>query len=145
MTTMGLSDTSAEDPLYEVIDLPVHLPSLPALTTLTINLCTGEPSPRLTNILCGIPRTSALTSIAIRCKAWSSVKYHLQGRWVDIDRWLERVAGRGESQEGLSVMLNTWPQAMSVWEEFLRGFRKAGGKIRVEFRNSRGQIIREVK
>jgi len=109
---LGLPDALVDDPLYEVIDLPVHLPSLPVLTTLTIDLCVYEPSPRLTNILCGIPPTPTLTCIAVRCNERFLAEY--QGRWVDIDRWLARVAGHGGSQGGLSVMLINWPEGMSV-------------------------------
>ena len=133
--TMGLSDTFLDDTPRGVIP-PVDLPSLTALTTLTIRLCMDDPSPRLTSILCRIPPAPALTSITIQHDAWfdsdMEVEYPFQGRWVEIDRWLARLARRARAQEGLSVVLARWPEGESVWEGFLQEFRKAGGEIKTD-------------
>jgi len=129
---MGFPDTFLDNTPLGVIHPPVHPLSLTALATLNIELFMGDPSPRLTNILCRILPTPTLTSTIIEYSVWSSVEYCLQGRWADVDRWLARMAGNIRVQEGLSATLIRWPRGESVPEGFLREFRKAGGKIKTD-------------
>ena len=133
MAMTGFLDISMQDPAWEVIPPSIHLPSLPALTTLNIDLCLGNPSPRLINILCYIPPTPTLTSITIGYDPWSRVRYPFgQGRWADVDRWLAQMAGHSRVQEGLPVILTWLPKDKPIQEGFLHEFRRAGGKIKTE-------------
>ena len=124
-----LPDTLAEG------TVPTHLPSLPALTTLVICLFADGPSPHFTNILCSIGSTPALTSIVIEYHGWKSAEHlPLAGLWVDVDRWLSRIAERAEVTGGLLLTLTQWPKGKLVWEGFLPEFRESGGKIKVDRR-----------
>jgi len=125
---MGFPDTFVEDTPRGLIPPLVHMPSLTALTTLSIEFCMVDPSPRLTNILCHISPTPTLTSIIIGHNIWSDIKYCLQSRWADVDEWLARMTRHG----GLSVTLIRWPRGKSVWKGFLREFRKAGGEVKTD-------------
>jgi hypothetical protein len=111
---------------------PIHLPSLPALTTLVIDLSEYEPSPHLTNILCSIGSAPALTS-RYSILHWRSIKHSpLEDPWVDVDRWLSRIAQRAKVKGGLALTLTQWPEGKSVWEGFLPEFRESGGEIKVD-------------
>jgi hypothetical protein len=116
----------------ERIPSPIHLPSLPALTTLVIHLSECNPSLYLTNILCSIGSASALTSIVIEHYDWNYTE-HLPSEvhWVDVDRWLSRIAKRAEVNGGLMLALTRWPEGKSVWEVFPR-YRESGGGIKVD-------------
>ena len=126
-----LSDTSAEE-----IPPPIHLPSLPALTTLVIELWMDDISPRLTNILCSIDSAPVLTSIAIESSNWNFIEHpHLAGPWVDVDRWLSRIARHAKVKGELPLMLRLWPKGRSVWPGFLPEFRESGGEIKLNYSN----------
>jgi len=114
---------------------PCHTLSLPALTTLGLNLGKGDPSPCLITILLSISSAPALGSITFRHDMWFNIDRPFQGPWVDIDRWLTRVAQRVRVQGGLPVMLECWPKGMPVWEGFLPGFRRAGGQVKTDVRS----------
>ena len=112
---------------------PIHLPSLPALTTLVIVIYLYIPLPQLTNVLSSIGSVPALTSVAIKHLDWRHIEYpSLTVWWVDLDRWLSRIARHAEVTGGLSLTLRQWPKGKSVWEGFLPEFRKSGGKIKVD-------------
>ena len=108
---------------------PIHLPSLPALTTLVIDLCVSDPLPHLTNILCFIGSAPALTSIDIIHPDWDpDERLPLTGSWADVDRWLSRIAKDLAVKGGLTLTLRP---CGSVRDGFLPGFRESGGKIKV--------------
>ena len=118
------------DTLVEGIPPPIHLPPLPALTTLVIYHYEDHPSPHLTNILCSIGSAPVLTSIAIENTDWIYIEHlPLADLWVDVDRWLSRIAKHAGVKGGLPLTLRRW----SVWEGFLPEFRESGGKIKPEY------------
>jgi hypothetical protein len=129
----GLSDrtktvvTDLPDYSAEGIPSPIHLPSLPALTTLVIHLSGYGPSLYLTNVLCSIGSASALTSIFIEHRNWNRIENPLEGHWVDVDRWLSRIAKRAKVNGGLTLTLKNWPEGKSVWEGFFLEFMESGG------------------
>ena len=99
--------TNLPDIIIEKVPPPIYLPSFPVLTTLVIYLLTEELLPRLTNILCSIDSTPVLTSIAIDYADWRTIDYlPMEGRWVDVDRWLLRIVKRAEVTGGLSLTLS---------------------------------------
>ena len=112
---------------------PIHLSPLPALTTLVIDVdpC-YHPLPHLKNILCSIGSAPALSSIAIENRDWKSARIPEEGLWVDVDRWLSRIARHAEVTGGLPLTLRPWPKGKSVWEGFLPEFRESGGKVKVD-------------
>jgi hypothetical protein len=113
--------------------IPIHLPSLPALTTLAIDLCGGDPSPYLIHILCSIGSAPALESIAIEHVDWDFIeRLPSKDPWVDVDRWLSRIAKHAKVKGGLALTLARWPKHKSVWEGFLPEFRESGGEIKVD-------------
>ena len=133
---MGFPDNFTEGPPREVIPPLVHLPPLPALTTLGVSLCTYKPSPRLANIMCRIPPTPKLASVTIGYYKWfkpdadiEGLEHPFQGRWVDIDRWLAQMAGHAVVQ--LPMTLARWPEDKPAWNGFLYEFRKARGEIKI--------------
>ena len=120
------------DAFADEIPSPIHLPSLPALTTLVIDLYVSDPFPRLTNVLCSIGSAPALTSIVIDHSNWESIEgLFLEGSWVDLDRWLSQIAKHAEITGGLPLTLRPWPRGKPVWEGFLPKFRESG-EIKVE-------------
>jgi hypothetical protein len=125
--------TDLPDYFAEEIPPPIHLPSLPLLTTLIIDLEVYRPSPHLINILCSIGSAPALTSIIIDYARWRSIEHlPLEDPWVDVDRWLSRVAKHAKAKGGLALTLERWPNEKSVWEGFLPEFRESGGEIKVD-------------
>ena len=79
---------------------PIHLPPLPALTTLAIDVDPFDPSPHLKNILCPIHSAPALSSIAIEHPNWKYIeRSYLWAPWVDIDKWLSRIAKQNDGQK----------------------------------------------
>jgi len=115
--------------------IPHHTVSLPALTTLNIDLGKGDPSPRLTSILCSISSAPALGSITIGNDGRFNIGRSSQGPWGDMDRWLARMAEHTKVQGGLSVILRGWPKGKPVCEGFLPDFRRAGGQIKTRVRD----------
>jgi len=120
-------------PDYAIDGVPtptiIHLPLLPALTTLVIYLCVCDPLLHLTNILCSIGSAPALTSIDIIHTDWDSIVcLSSTGLWVDVDRWLSRIAKDAAVKGGLTLTLR---RCKSVRDGFLPGFRASGGKIKV--------------
>ena len=119
-----LPDVSAGEALS-----PIHLPSLPALTTLVIYIWVDHPSPRLTNILCSISSAPALKSIIIKYEGWIFLDHlPLAGPWVDVDRWLSRVAKHAKVEGGFPLMLGRW----AFWEGFLPEFKESGGRVEMD-------------
>jgi len=111
---------------------PCRTLSLPALTTLDLNLQNGDPSPHLINILSSISSAPALGSVTFRHDKWSNINQPFQGPWIDVDRWLTRVAQRARVRGGLYVMLQWLPKGMPVWGGFLPDFRRAGGQVKTD-------------
>jgi len=108
---------------------PIHLPSLPALTTLVICIYADRPSPLLTNILCSIGSAPALTSIIIKYYSWTFPDHlPLADPWVNVDRWLSGIAKHAKVEGGLLLTLRGW----AFWEGFLPEFRKSGGRVEVD-------------
>ena len=125
--------TDFPDNLSNEIPPPIHLPSLPALTSLVIVLFVSYPIPRLTNMLCSIGSAPALESISIDNPRRILVgRLSFENSWVDADRWLSRIAKHAEVTGGLPLTLKRWPEGESVWEGFLPEFRESGGKIKVD-------------
>ena len=112
---------------YHEIPSTIHLPSLPALTTLVIKLKLSGLFPRFSNVLCSIGSAPALTSIVIDHPSWEHIdNFFLEDLWVDLDRWLSRIARHAEVAGGLTLTLRRWPEGKSIWEEFLPKFRESG-------------------
>jgi len=88
--------------------------------------------PRLIAILSSISSAPALGSVTIGHDMWSDINQPFQVQWVDMDRWLARVAQQARVQGGLSVTLKWWPKGKPVWEGFLRDFRRAGGRVKTD-------------
>ena len=123
-----LPDVSTEEATSPI---PIHLPSLPALTTLVIYIDADRPSPLLTNILCSIGSAPALTSIIIKYDSWTfNFTDHLPfaDQWVNVDRWLSGIAKHAKVEGSLLLTLRGW----AFWEGFLPEFRKSGGRVEVE-------------
>ena len=124
--------TDLPDAFADEIPSIIHLPPLPALTTLVIELRSSELSPHLTNVLCSIGSAPALTSIVIDHPNWEHIKdIFSEDPWVDLDRWLSRIARHAEVTGGLTLTLRGWPEGKSIWEGFLPEFRESC-EIKVE-------------
>jgi len=124
--------TDFPDYVADEIHSTIHLPSLPALTTLVIELYSSDPSPHFTNVLCSIGSAPALTSIVIDHSNWGPIEDSLsEDPWVDLDKWLSQIARHAEVTGGLTLTLRQWPEGKSVWEGFLPEFRESG-EIKVE-------------
>lgn len=107
----------------------VHLPSLPVLTTLVLNF-SGVPSRRLTNMLSSIDSAPSLTSVAIGRRSRTTISRLPLSLWVDMDRWLARIAKRVKVKGGLSLTLRWW--RISDGRKFWRAFRESGGVIKMD-------------
>jgi hypothetical protein len=130
--------TDLPDYLTRGIPPPIHLPSLPALATLVIDLFEYEPSPHLTNILYSIGSAPALTSIVIEYYDWDSIEHlPFEDPWADVDRWLSRITKRVNVDGGLALTLTGRPEGKSVWDGFFPEFRESGGEIKVVSRRFR--------
>jgi len=122
------------DAFYYEIPSTIHLPPLPALTTLVIELHSSRlsPSSYLTNVLCSIGSAPALISIVIGHSKWEHIDgIFSEDPWVDLDRWLSRIARHAEVAGGLTLTLRRWPEGKSIWEGFLPEFGESG-EIKVE-------------
>jgi len=108
---------------------PIHLPSLPALVTLVIYIYVDHLSPRLTNILRSIGSAPALTSIIIKYGEWRFLNHFpLADSWVDVDKWLSRIAKHAKVEGGLPLTMMRW----TLQEGFLPEFRESGGRVGVD-------------
>jgi len=84
------------------------------------------------NVLCSIGSAPALTSIVIDHSNWELIEdLFFEDMWVDLDRWLSRIARRTEATGGLTLTLRGWPEGKPIWEGFLPEFRESG-QIKVE-------------
>ena len=125
--------TDLPDSSADAVPSIIHIPSLPALTTLVINLHLSGFLPHLMNVLCSIGSAPALTSIAIDHYNWELIEdLFFEDSWVDLDRWLSRIARHAEAMGGLTLTLRGWPEGKSIWEGFLPEFRESG-EIKVEY------------
>jgi len=112
---------------------PIRLLSLPVVTTLVIEIYAVDPLPHLTKILFSIDSAPALSSIVIEHDNWESTERLCLGDpWVDVDRWLSRIAKYTKVMGGLLLTLGQWPEGELVWEGFLSEFRESGGRIKVD-------------
>jgi len=128
------SDTIVNDfPDTQTKGIPsrIHLPTLPALATLHLDLRVGGPSPNLTDLLRSISSAPVLTSVIIESDKWSDPESPFPGTWVEVDEWLARMAEHTRVKGGLWVRLRWWPEGKSVWKEFLHRFTEAGGRLTV--------------
>ena len=124
--------TDLPDSFADEIPSTIHLPSLPALSTLVIELYSADLLPHFTNVLCSIGSAPALTSVVIDNTDWGYTEdFFFEDPWVDLDRWLSRIAKHAEVTGGLTLTLRGWPEGKSIWEEFLPEFRESG-EIKVE-------------
>jgi len=107
----------------------IHLPSLPALTTLVVHVHTDRPSPHLTNILFSIGSVPMLTSITIKYERPTLLSHPpLEHLWADVDRWLSRIAKHAKVEGGLPLTMMRW----ALWEGFFPEFRESGGRVEVD-------------
>jgi len=104
------------------LEIPHHTVSLPALTTLDLNIRAGIPSPHLITILSSISSAPALDSITLERECFC-VDLSYQDSWVDLDRWLTRMAEHTRVQGGLSVILRGWPKGGPSTPGFREGCR----------------------
>jgi hypothetical protein len=111
----------------------IPLPPLPALTTLRIDLRLSSPFPRLAYILSSIHSGPALASITFASDGgWYGERFPSSGPWVDVDRWLAKMALQTEARGGLAVVMTQQSEGGPAWEGSLPEFRKAGGKLKIE-------------
>jgi hypothetical protein len=127
---MDLIDTHPFIAPTSVFSSVVHLPPLPALTTVEVRLPSSNPSTRLSTLLSCIRPVPALSSVTL---IHTSREVILDSRrWTDVDKWLARVATDVRSKRTLTVVLALWPEGSPKWEECFPEFRKAGGELKVE-------------
>ena len=111
----------------------VHLPPLLALATIQVEIRSDLLSARLADILSSIHSAPDLSSIIFKYPKSTTVKDVPTSRtWIDVDKWLARLAMSVKTRRSLTVVLTTWPEGNSRWEEYLPEFMKAGGELRVE-------------
>ena len=108
----------------------VHLPPLPALTTVEVRLLSSNPSTRLSTLLSRIRPAPALSSVILIHTSRENILD--SRRWTDVDKWLAWVATDVRSKRTLTAVLALWPEGNPKWEECLPEFRKAGGGLKVE-------------
>ena len=111
----------------------VGLPPLLAVTTVEVKIYLGSPSARLVDILSSIHSAPALSSITFKYLKSSTVEdTPTSSIWVDIDKWLARLAMNVKTGRSLTAILMPRPEGNSKWEECLPKFTRAGGELRVE-------------
>ena len=102
----------ANEPLPAVL-----LPPLPALTALRIGLCSGGPFPRLAYILSSIHSTPALTSITFTFdRWWHGEHFPSSDPWVEVDKWLAKMALQTEVKRSLTVKLAQQQEDGRPWK-----------------------------
>ena len=110
----------------------VHLPPLPALTSVKLEIRSGTLSLRLVDILSCIRSVPALSSVAFKYPKMSGVEaIHASSQWINVDKSLARLAMEVKSKRGLVVVLTPWLEGNLSWEKYLPEFRRAGGELRV--------------
>lgn len=110
----------------------VPLPPLPVLTSIEVTIHSGSLSARLADLLSCIHSAPALSSITFKYPKATPVGDILASRlWIDVDRWLARLAMHVKTERNLTLVLKPWPEGNSEWEECLPEFRKAGGELNV--------------
>ena len=57
--------------------------------------------------------------------------YGSSGPWVDVDKWLARMAMQTKVKGSLTVILAQWSEDKPSQERYFPEFRKVGGKLRV--------------
>ena len=119
-------DTPAED-----IPRSFHPLSFPALATLSVGLRLGGPSLHLTTLLHSISSAPALISVIIGSDEWPDPEFPFPNPWVEMDKWLARMAEHTRDKGGLRVTLRRWQEGQSVWKGFLHRFIEAGGDLTV--------------
>ena len=99
-----------------------------------IDLCSGGPFPRLVYILSSIHSAPALTSLTFTPEeGWYGGCFPSSGPWVDVDKWLARMALQTEVKGSLTVVLvQRLEEVPGVLEGSLPEFRKAGGELKIE-------------
>ena len=124
--------TDFPDAFADEIPSIIHLPSLPALTTLVIQLYSSELLPHFASVLCSIGSAPALTFVVIDHPNWEHIDDDFsEDPWVDLDRWLSQIARHAEVTGGLPLTLRGWPEGEPIWEGLLPEFRESG-QIKVE-------------
>jgi hypothetical protein len=73
-----------------------------------------------------------LASITFAQDEWCPDIDFSLGPWVEMDKWLARMAVQTEVKGGLVVILARWPEDEPIRERCLPEFRKAGGELRIE-------------
>ena len=110
----------------------VHLPPLPALTSLKLEIRSVTLSSRLADIISCIRSVPALSSVTFKYPKMDGVEViHTSSQWTDVDKSLTRLAMEVKSKRSLVVVLTPWPEGNSSWEEYLPEFQRVGGKLRV--------------
>jgi len=110
----------------------VHLPPLPVITSVKLEIRSGTLSPRLADVLSCIRSVPALSSVTFKYPKMSGVEViHASSQWIDVDESLTRLAMEVRSKRSLVVVLTPWPEGNSSWEVYLPEFRRAGGELRV--------------
>jgi len=117
----------------------VHLPPLPALARVDIQLYSEGVSGRLVDLLSSIHSAPVLSPVTFKFPVrFRASGFPPPGCWVDMDNWLARLASdRSRTEGGLIVMLKPWPDGNSNWEGYFPEFRMAGGQIAIEHAGAR--------
>jgi len=74
----------------------------------------------------------ALSSVVFTSELWPSSGCLPSGLWVDVDKWLVRMARQTKVEGGLTVILVQGPEDKPVWGGCLPEFKRAGGELRIE-------------
>ena len=120
------------DPHVDVFSPMARLPTLPVLTSVKLEIRSGILSPRFVDVLSCIQSVPALSSITFKYPKWIGVEdIPASAQWIDVDKSLARLAIEVKSKRTLVLILTPWPEGNSSWEEYLPGFRRAGGELRV--------------
>ena len=118
-----------------------HMPPLPVLTTVEIEIHLGPLSDRVITLLSFLS-APALSSITFRYDESTlreDIDFYRFSRWTDMDKCLARLAAHAKKDGSLTVVLTPW-RVEDLVEKCLPEFRKAGGELKVEFdaRDQRG-------
>ena len=103
----------------------LHLPRLPALTTVKVRSGPNPISPRLADFLSCIHSAPVLSSITFKPEDPFPLKAD-PNPWIEVDNWLTQLVAQVKDERKLTVVLGD-PE----WEEYLPEFRKAGGEVKM--------------